>query len=117
MDYLEHLLSSGAMEGVRILDELTICHRLFANDVGIFIPAKEISFRKLQDALKIYELASGAMLNLEKSVIVPLTLHIIPQWLQDTGYTISNPREILLYLGAPFGNQIRAIDMYNFCLD
>lgn len=69
------------MEGVRISEELTICHLLFADGISIFIPTDKISFKKLQEALKIYELVSGAKLNLAKSVIVLLVLHTIPQWL------------------------------------
>lgn len=72
-------LAIGEIEGVNISEDLTICHRLFADDAGIFIPADEQSFKKLQDALKIYELASGAKLNLAKSVIVPLAMPSIPQ--------------------------------------
>lgn len=99
------------------MDELTICHQLFADNVGIFIPAIECCFKKLQDALKIYELASRARLNLENPVIVPLALLVIPQWLIDTRCMISNPREVQKYLGAHFGNQIRLTNMYNFCLE
>lgn len=117
MDYLKHLLSIGAITRVRISKDLTICHMLFVDDVDIFIPVDETCFKWLQDALRIYELALGAKLNLEKSVIVPLALLSILQWLRDIGCTISQPGEILKYLGAPFGLQIRATNMYNFCLD
>lgn len=78
MDYLQHHLVIGELEGVKVLEELTICHRLFVDDVGIFIPVDERSFHKLQDILRIYELVSSAKLNLEKSVVVPLALPSIP---------------------------------------
>lgn len=117
MEYLEHHIATGEIEGVKISEDLTICHRLFIEDVGIFIPANEQTFKKIQDALKIYELALGAKLNLKKSVIVPLAMPSIPEWLRNTRCTISQPGEIQKYPGAPFGNQIKAIDMFNFCLD
>lgn len=117
MDYLQYKLSRGEIDGVKISEELTICHRLFADDVGIFIPADEHSFVKLQEALSLYEKASGAKLNLAKLVIVPIALITIPQWLRDTGCSISQPGEVQKYLGAPFGQQLRPTNMYNFCLD
>lgn len=100
MEYLEFKLASGDINGVKISEDLTICHRLFADDVGIFILPDESSFKKLQEALHLYELASGAKLNLAKSVIIPLALPSIPQWLRDTGCTINKPGEIQKYLGA-----------------
>ena len=42
----------------------------FANDSLIFCRAKPIDCLKLADTLKIYEQASGQMINLEKSSIV-----------------------------------------------
>lgn len=117
MDYLQHQLTTREFEGVKISEELTICHMLFVDNVGIFIPATKHNFKKLQEALKFYKLASGAKLNLVKSIIVPLVLPSIPQWLRDTGCTISQPGETQKYLSAPFGNQIKPTNMYNFCLD
>lgn len=78
MEYLEAKMTSGEVDGIRILDSLTICHKLFAYDVGVFIPTMEESFGKLQSILKLYKLASGAKLNLSKYVIVPLALPSIP---------------------------------------
>lgn len=117
MEYLQFKLTIGELDGIRINDNLTICHRLFANDVRVFIPTKERNFTKLQEALNLYELASGAKLNLAKSVIIPLALPKIPQWLHNTSCSINKPREIHKYLGVPFGYQLKKIEMYNFCLD
>lgn len=89
MDYLQYKLSRGDIEGVKISKELTICHKLFADDVRIFIPADEHNFAKLEEALGLYEMASGAKLNLSKLVIVPLGLTSILQWLRDIRCTIN----------------------------
>lgn len=35
IEYLEYKLSNGKINGVKILEELTICHQLFVDDVGI----------------------------------------------------------------------------------
>lgn len=47
MEYLEFKLATRDINGVKISKELTICHCLFADDVGIFIPTDEDSFTKL----------------------------------------------------------------------
>lgn len=91
------------MERVKVSKELTIYHRLFIDNVGIFIPADEQSSQKLQVALRIYKLALGAKLNLAKSIIVPLAMTTIFKWLQNTGCTISKPREVQKYLGPHLG--------------
>lgn len=117
MDYLQFKLSIGEMNDIQVTEELTIYHRLFVDDVGIFIPTNKQRFTKLQEALRLYELASGAKLNLAKPIIIPLALLVIHQWLHDTSCIISNPGEVQKYLGAPFGQQLKQIDMYNFFLD
>lgn len=117
MGYLQHKITTREMEGVKISDELTICHRNFANDVGVFIPTDECNFQKLQEAQRIYELAFEAKLNLAKSVIIPLAMTSVPQWFQDTGCTISQPGKVQKYLGVPFGHHIKPTDMYKFFLN
>lgn len=95
MDYLQQKLTIGEIDRVKVLEDLTIFHQCFVDDVGIFIPIDEQSFIKMQEALSIYEWASRAKLNLEKSVIVPLAMMSIPQWLVDTRCTINNLGEVL----------------------
>lgn len=96
---------------------LTLYHKLFADDVGIFIPAIETNFIKLQEILHLYEVASGAKLNLSKSIIIPLALPTIPQWVYDTGCIVSGSGIIKKYLGVPFGLQLKSTKLHNFCLD
>lgn len=67
MDYLQHKLSTGKIEGIKVAKGPIICHHLFADNVGIFILANKQSFIKLQEALRSYEVAFGAKLNLAKS--------------------------------------------------
>lgn len=72
MDYLQFKISIGDIDGVKITKELIICHRLFADNVGIFISKDERSFSKLQEALSLYRVALGEKLNLAKSIIIML---------------------------------------------
>lgn len=107
MKYINAKLATREVDGIGISNSLTIYHRLFADDVGIFILATEESFGKLQSILKLYEMASRAKLNLSKFFMVPLALSVIPQWLWNTRCTISNLGEVQKYLGAPFGLNLR----------
>lgn len=120
MDYLQAKMAwkmdTKEMEGVKISESLTVCHRLFADNVRVFIPAIDESFVKLQTILKLYKVASGACLNMAKSVVIPLALPITPQWLINTRYIISAPGEVPKYLGAPFDLDLKSSQLHDFCL-
>lgn len=77
----------------------------------------EESFLKLQNILKLYEVASGAKLNMSKSIIVPLSLPVIPQWLTTIGCRISEPGKVQKYLGAPIGCNLKSSQLHDFFLD
>lgn len=47
MDYLQHKLVIGELEGVKVEKDLTLCHHLFQDDVGVFIPTNAQNFEKL----------------------------------------------------------------------
>lgn len=47
MDYFDHTLRMGGLEGVKITDDITICHYLFVDDLSIFILADKSNFNKL----------------------------------------------------------------------
>lgn len=81
MEMLQAKLASGYLQGIEITPSLTIYHRLFADNLGIFIPITEDSSRNLQGILHTYKLASGAKVNLSKRVIIPLAMADTPQWL------------------------------------
>jgi hypothetical protein len=52
----------------------------------------------------VYENASGQLLNLAKTVRIPLGLpEQLPDWLKDTGCYLSKPGEIQRYLSGPWG--------------
>lgn len=56
-------------------------------------------------------------MNLAKTVIIPLGMDTILQWVYDTGCKVSTTGEIQWYLGAPIGYKLRPFEMHNFCLD
>lgn len=107
MDYRQYKLAIGELAGVQINKKIIVCHRLFAEDLGVFILVNEGNYKKIQEIISLYEKAFGAQMNLSKAVIIPLGFLDIPQWVNNIGYKINAPGEIQQYLGAPIGNQLR----------
>lgn len=117
MDLFNHELESSGMQGINFSSLLTISYRFFADNLGIFIPATALSFEEVCGILKVYEEATGAKLNIQKSVIVPLGLTTIPDWLIAMGCRISQEGEVQHYLGGPFGWNLPRALLHNFCLN
>lgn len=69
--------------------------------MGMFIPAIEVAFQAAWDAIAMYERASGAKLNVAKSVVIPFGVPVIPLWHLNLGCLISSPSMIHKYFGAP----------------
>jgi hypothetical protein len=115
--YIEAGLKSGSIPGIPISNTLNVAHRLFADDMGIMIPATEEAFNSIRQALSEYEQASGAKLNIQKTIIVPIALQTIPRWITQIGCKVADAREITKYLGAPFGTRLSTQAVQTFCLD
>ncbi|KAL3684230.1 hypothetical protein R1sor_002252 [Riccia sorocarpa] len=60
----------GLIQGLNIGDGRTLFHQLFADDTGICITAEESQFDKLREVIREFEIASGACLNLQKSLVM-----------------------------------------------
>lgn len=114
MDHLQHLLDTQ-LEGIQISETLTVSYRLFADDLGIFIPATQTAFQQILAALATYETASGSKINLRKTTIIPFNLPTIPRWLSQSGCHISSPHTVHKYLGAPWGANILSHQLHTFC--
>jgi hypothetical protein len=118
MLFLTHGLHLGSLSGIQISAKLTVSFRLFADDMGMFIPATAHAFGQAKEILAVYELASGQKLNLSKSVIVPFGLPEDTQhWVTETGCHISKVGEIQKYLGAPWGVGLSEAQLHTYCLD
>lgn len=117
MDFFRAGIGDGRILGTRISQSLTICVRLFADDLGLFIPVTAEAFDVTRSAINCYECGTGAKLNLSKSVVIPLALEEIPSWLTNTGCLISTEGEVQRYLGAPSGYGLSEAQLHGFCLD
>lgn len=71
------------MQGLKINEDLTISYHLFADDLGIFLPATPEAFQQVRDALLTYENAFGSKLKLHtiQSAIYPHMAH--SNWLHN----------------------------------
>lgn len=105
------------MHGIKVNDELTVCHRIFVDDVGIFIPVMEAMFIEARNALAVYKRATGASLNLKKSVVIPFGVSDFPLWLVNLGCVISLPGTVQRYLGAPWGTGLDEAHLLDFYLE
>lgn len=117
MDMLDEELCSGQLEGIQISHRMCIAYKLFADDLGMFIPASLSAFNAVKRILGCYESGSGAKLNLLKSIIIPFALDNILTWLIESGCIISNPGEVQKYLGAPIGINLSTDQLHCFFLN
>lgn len=115
--FLQAERSQGWLMGLWLGDSIHIYEKLFADDLGILLPASEQAFKELEGAIWLYELASGEKLNIQKSSFITLGLSAIPQWLADKGCPIQGPGDILKYLGALLGSKIPPQKISDFYLD
>ncbi|KAL3697957.1 hypothetical protein R1sor_012033 [Riccia sorocarpa] len=72
MDTIQAGVNDGSIRGLKINDQQQLVHRLFADDTGLFLEMEEEVFRAARDKIAMFETASGALLNLQKSIIIPM---------------------------------------------
>ncbi|KAL3697158.1 hypothetical protein R1sor_011234 [Riccia sorocarpa] len=89
--------------GMFIQPGAVLGHQLFADDTGICIQTKETEFDELKKVLELYELTSGAKINLAKSLIMSLGTDTTPTWAQETGCVIAGVGDWFKYLGVRVG--------------
>ncbi|KAL3701988.1 hypothetical protein R1sor_020010 [Riccia sorocarpa] len=89
----------GTIQGLNIGGGRTLLHQLFADDTGICITAVESQFNRLKEVIGEFEGASGACLNLQKSIVMQLRPRGTPTWLEQSGCEVAEPGKSFLYLG------------------
>jgi hypothetical protein len=82
----------------------------------ILVPTSALAFQQAKESLAVYELASGQLLNLHKSIMVPIEIpKHLPLWLIDTGCQISKAGEIQKCVGAPWEVSLTEAQLHTFC--
>ncbi|KAL3683137.1 hypothetical protein R1sor_001159 [Riccia sorocarpa] len=66
---------NGSLTGLRILNAKSVLHELFADDTSFFIRARASDFQKARSTIEKFKQASGALLNVQKSMIMALGLN------------------------------------------
>lgn len=113
---LRFLLETDSLHGLPISSDLTVCYRLFANDMGMFIHAIKSAYWEARNAIALYKLAFRAYLNLAKSIVIPFRVPNTSLWLLNLGCKISSPCVIHKYLGVPWGFELGKAKLFYFFL-
>lgn len=58
---------AGALEGVSMAGGKSMFYQLFADDTGLCFNGTERNFKTTAIAIKVFEIISGALLNIRKS--------------------------------------------------
>ncbi|KAL3676398.1 hypothetical protein R1sor_026346 [Riccia sorocarpa] len=87
------------MKGIQIELGRELVHQLYADDTGICLAAPRENFEKLQEILARYELASGAQVNMSKSLIMPMGGAAVPDWVYHVGCEVVDGERSFKYLG------------------
>ncbi|KAL3685010.1 hypothetical protein R1sor_003032 [Riccia sorocarpa] len=103
MSLLNRAVNEGRIAGLQIEPGHSLVHQLFADDTGVCIEARQEVFSELLDILRRFELASGARINLAKSLVMPLGTETVPEWVSQTGCVVAEEGVVFKYLGVSVG--------------
>ncbi|KAL3678690.1 hypothetical protein R1sor_021646 [Riccia sorocarpa] len=106
MGMLKEQQHAGYIRGLKITEEEDLLHQIFADDTGLFLQMDQQVFLNTTHTLQRFETASGAKLNLGKTLILPLRPMPTPAWLAATQCKIATPSDRFHYLGILAGNNI-----------
>lgn len=102
---LQHL--DCRVQGLKLPDNTTITNQMFTYDTMLFLDGTQENLDRALTVIDRFEAASGAKLNLHKSVGLWLgSTERSWQWGETTGFKWLAPREVTRYLGFPFGLHI-----------
>ncbi|KAL3687986.1 hypothetical protein R1sor_014295 [Riccia sorocarpa] len=96
----------GSLQGLQIPGMRSIIHELFADDTSLFIEATARDFQRARSCIEKFERASGASLNVQKSMVMALGNPRQLGWLRDSGCLIAGPRRRFKYLGVWSGRGV-----------
>ncbi|KAL2641260.1 hypothetical protein R1flu_008847 [Riccia fluitans] len=103
MKMLRRAESMGRVSGLEIEPGRSLLHQLFADDTGVCIGQQKANFDELLKILEEYELASGAKVNIAKSLVMPLGSKEVPTWVDELGCEVAGSGRAFRYLGVQIG--------------
>lgn len=109
VDVLGQMLQHSAcgVQGLRLPDNSTITNQMFADDTLLLLDGTKENLDRALNVLNRFGAASGAKLNLHKSVGIWLApTEREWEWGEAAGLKWLPPGEVTRYLGYPFGFRI-----------
>ncbi|KAL3687463.1 hypothetical protein R1sor_013772 [Riccia sorocarpa] len=91
--------SRGGIQGLNIGGGRRLLHQLFVDETGICITAEERQFNRLKEVIREFEVASGASLNLQKSIVMQVRPGNTPSWMHGGHVLAATPLYRLLSIG------------------
>ncbi|KAL3686617.1 hypothetical protein R1sor_009191 [Riccia sorocarpa] len=99
MELLKKAEKEGRLKGLRIAPGKSLLFQLFADDTGVFLEESEENFEELKKILDLYGRASGAKVNINACLLMPLGSTTIPDWVRRVGCDVAEEGKVFKYLG------------------
>ncbi|KAL3694436.1 hypothetical protein R1sor_008087 [Riccia sorocarpa] len=106
MEMLREERVQGRLQGLETGSGKEILEALFADDTGLLLHADEENWKRAGEVIRRFEVMSGAKLNANKSLVVPIGFQDPPGWLLKTGCKFATEGEVWTYLGCPIGVKV-----------
>ncbi|KAJ9542843.1 hypothetical protein OSB04_029349 [Centaurea solstitialis] len=115
---MEEACEKGIFEGLQIgIDEVTISHLQYADDVIFFGNWSKVNLKNLIKILECFRLLSGLKINLRKSKLYGVGINEaeVQDWAREMG--CEGGALPFIYLGLPVGASMRKIKNWNPVFD
>ncbi|GKV44022.1 hypothetical protein SLEP1_g51253 [Rubroshorea leprosula] len=106
-------INHGLFEGINIGNRgMIISHLQFADDSILFGKATEGNIWAAKSIMRIFKLASGLKINIQKSQL--LGMNVSKEWMSKMSYILSCKEGVFpcKYLGVPIGGNVKSTSMW-----
>ncbi|KAL3690567.1 hypothetical protein R1sor_016876 [Riccia sorocarpa] len=111
MRTLRHEKERGSLKGLRLSGLKTVLHELFTDDTSLFIRAQARNFQVAIGVIELFEKASGASLNVQKSMVMALGNRRQNNWLRDVGCDVASSGRRFKFLGVLSGMNLQQAEI------
>ncbi|KAL3699343.1 hypothetical protein R1sor_017365 [Riccia sorocarpa] len=101
----------GHLTGLQLPGLKSILYELFVDDTSLFIRANARDFRQARKVIDIFEKASGAQLDVQKSLVMALGRARHSNWLNESGCEVADHRRRFRFLGVWSGRDITQVEI------
>ncbi|KAL3693786.1 hypothetical protein R1sor_007437 [Riccia sorocarpa] len=111
MQILRKQEQRGLLRGLQLPGLRSILHELFADDTSLFIKATANDFQRARACIGKFETASGALLNVQKSMVLAVGPTRDLGWLRASGYEVAGLSHRFKFLGIWSGRGITQLEI------